>query len=355
MRDPQLVFGAQLDLTRIIAALRESVQAPASLHGEITAALLDDNGKVVAGDAPEGQAPFVTRYIGETLPHWAMAVYLQNPAQLTRSAQTLKLTLTLIIGLLMLAIAIGGGLVVADVKRQLALARQKTDFVSNVSHELKTPLTSIRMFSELLAEDKVRDETRQRHFLQIITAETARLSRLINNVLDFARLERGEQKYNFASCDLRTVVRETVTAYRPHLESNGFTLECQLPEAPVMVKGDADALAQVLVNLLSNAEKYAGEGKSILVQLQMGSGAEVKVLDRGLGVPRGCERKIFEQFYRAYDSLASGIQGSGLGLTLGRQIARAHGGDVVYEPREGGGSCFILKLPNENQNPDCRG
>jgi len=345
VRDPQMVFGAQLDLNRIIADLKDSVKEPASLHGEITAALLDDTGKAVAGDAPHGQPPFVTREIGEALPHWAMAVYLRDPTQLTRSAKTLELTLTLIIGLLMLAIGIGGVLVVADVKRQLWLARQKTDFVSNVSHELKTPLTSIRMFSELLAEGKVNDETRQRNFLQIITAETARLTRLINNVLDFARLERGEEKYNFANCDLRDVVRETMAAYQPHLEATGFKIECELPAEPVMVKGDPDALAQVLVNLISNAEKYSGESKVISIEFQTRPGIEVRVLDRGLGVPHGCEKKIFEQFYRAHDSLASGIQGSGLGLTLARQIARSHGGDVVYEARAGGGSCFILRLP----------
>jgi signal transduction histidine kinase len=244
----------------------------------------------------------------------------------------------------MLAIGLGGALVVADVKRQLALARQKTDFVSNVSHELKTPLTSIRMFSELLGEGKVADPARHQQFLQIIGAETARLSRLINNVLDFARMDRGERNYHFAPCDLKIVVQETLAAYRPHLQSAGFKCDCELPDGPVPVTGDADALAQVLVNLLSNAEKYAGERKEILVQLQSGPPLELRVLDRGLGVPRGCERKIFEQFYRAHDSLASGIQGSGLGLTLARQIARAHGGDIVYESREGGGSCFVLRL-----------
>ena len=95
----------------------------------------------------------------------------------------------------------------------------------------------------------------------------------------------------------------------------------------------------------SYAEKYFGESKVISIEFQSRPGLEIRVLDRGLGVPHGCEKKIFEQFYRAHDSLASGIQGSGLGLTLARQIARSHGGDVVYEAREGGGSCFILKLP----------
>jgi len=205
---------------------------------------------------------------------------------------------------------------------------------------------------------------------------------LINNVLDFARIDRGEKKYNFQKCDLAGVVRETADTYRPHLEANGFQFACELPESPVFVNGDRDALAQVVVNLLSNAEKYSDSHKEVVLSTCLvgtrstasltspekngtrwnaslpDSGAqdavtvtglpafvEVKVLDRGLGVPAGCGEKIFEQFYRAHDSLSNGIQGSGLGLTLARQIARAHGGDVVYEPRDGGGSCFTLRLP----------
>src|SRR5205823_13604948 len=162
-------------------------------------------------------------------------------------------------------------------------------------------------------------------------------------------MERGEKKYHFASCDLLGVVRETLESYRPHLEAGGFKLECDLPASPLFVNGDRDALAQIMVNLLSNAEKYSGERKEVRVEARRQSqplpSVEVRVLDRGLGVPKGCEEKIFEQFYRAHDSLSSGIQGSGLGLTLARRIARAHGGDVLCEPRDGGGSCCVLRLP----------
>src|SRR5262249_55321275 len=151
--------------------------------------------------------PFVSAAIGEVLPHWEIGVYLNNPAKLSESARTFRLTLGLLIAVLLLAIAIGSWLIVSDLQRQLALSRQKTEFVSNVSHELKTPLTSIRMFSELLAEGRVQDEKRKHEYLGIITAETARLSRLINNVLDFARMERGEKKYRFDKCDLTRLVR----------------------------------------------------------------------------------------------------------------------------------------------------
>jgi signal transduction histidine kinase len=352
--DPRLTFGAKIALPRLVESLRTLVeQVEPALREEVCVALLDDTAKPKALSHPNFHAawkrPFVATEIGEILPHWEVAVYLLDPAKLTQSAHTLKLTLGLLIALLLLAIGVGSWLIVTDLNRQLTLARQKTDFVSNVSHELKTPLTSIRMFSELLAEGRVSDAAKQRSYLGIITAETARLTRLINNVLDFARIERGEKKYNFQSCNLVEVVRETAETFRPHLEANGFRLECELPATPLLVNGDRDALAQVVVNLLSNAEKYSNSNKIITLQVGQQSSplpyVEVKVLDRGLGVPEGCSEKIFEQFYRAHDSLSSGIQGSGLGLTLARQIARAHGGDVVYEKRDGGGSCFALRLP----------
>ncbi len=352
--NPNMIFGAQLALPRLINELRPVLQeVEPALRDEICVALLDDGAKPTALSHPAFRAnwkrPFVATEIGEALPHWEVAVYLLDPAKLMRSARTLEMTLGLLITLLLLAIAIGSWLIVADLNRQLTLARQKTDFVSNVSHELKTPLTSIRMFSELLAEGRVNDPAKQRSYLGIITAETARLTRLINNVLDFARLERGEKKYKLERCDLAAVTRETAETYRPHLEAAGFAFDCELPASALFVNGDRDALAQIVVNLLSNAEKYSDSNKEISLVLTQQSNplpyAEVQVLDRGLGVPKGSEEKIFEQFYRAHDSLSSGIQGSGLGLTLARQIARAHGGDIVYEPREGGGSAFILRLP----------
>ena len=417
-RDPDLVFGVQLQLARLIAEIRPVVRATSPLYSEVCVALLDDTARPVTvshdGFQPASwKRPFVATEIGEALPHWEMAVYPLNPAQLSQSARTLALTIGLQVAVLLLAIGIGGWLIVADLRRHLTLARQKTDFVSNVSHELKTPLTSIRLFAELLAEGRVTDPAKQRSYLQVITAEAARLTRLINNVLDFARLERGEKNYAFTRCDLAAVVSETVETYRPHLEQAGFKLELDLPPAaaPAFVNADRDALAQVLVNLLSNAEKYSAEQKEIRVELRLPVARhsnvatplaasqpndaehggtrhrnvelhevrlpvarhsnvatplaasqpndaehgetrhrnvellEVRVLDRGLGVPPGTEARIFEQFYRAHDSLSSGIQGSGLGLTLARQIARAHGGEITHEPRPGGGSCFTLRLP----------
>ena len=269
-QDPGLIFGASVALPHLIENLSPLLEQP-DLQGDICVALLDDLPRPVALSHPGFHAawkhPLVSEEVGECLPKWEVAVYPLDPNKLTKSAQTLKLTLSLLIGVLLLAIGVGSWLIVADLNRHLTLARQKTDFVSNVSHELKTPLTSIRMFSELLADGRVKDPSRQVSYLNIITSETARLTRLINNVLDFSRLERGEKKYHFQKCDLAGVVRETAESYRPHLEANGFKFDGAFPESPVHVNGDRDALAQVLVNLLSNAEKYSDGGKEVAVRV----------------------------------------------------------------------------------------
>ncbi len=193
--EPDLIFGVQLNLDRVVDGLRGLVQPDSAMQNEICLAVLDDNAKPVAVSRANFQAnwkhPFVATEIGDALPHWEVAAYLINPAALTEAARTTRLTLGLLIAVLLLAIGVGSWLIVRSLNAELKLARQKTDFVSNVSHELKTPLTSIRMFSELLAEQRVTDTSKQRSYLNIITAEAGRLTRLINNVLDFSRMERG--------------------------------------------------------------------------------------------------------------------------------------------------------------------
>jgi len=351
-RDPEIIFGAQLSLPRMrefLAPLARQLEP--TLRNEFAAAILDDDARPVSVSRDGFQAnwrrPLAATEIGEALPHWEMALYLVNPGDLARSARALALTLGLLVAVLLVAIGVGSWLIGADLRRQLAMARQKTDFVSNVSHELKTPLTSIRMFSELLAAGRVAEPAKQRDYLNIISVEAARLTRLINNVLDFSRMERGERHYRLEDCDLAAVARETVETFRPHLEASQFQFAAVIPDGAVMVRGDRDALAQVLVNLLSNAEKYSPDTRDIELHLETRTDApvEISILDRGKGVPRGFEEKIFEQFFRVDDSLSASVPGSGLGLTLARQIARAHGGDVTCRVRDGGGSCFTLTLP----------
>jgi signal transduction histidine kinase len=313
-------------------------------------ALLNDKTRPVATQPPnengrDWRRPFVASEIGEALPHWEAALYLIRPEQLQENARRVRRTLLLLVAAALAAIAFGGWAVFADARRQLALAQKKTDFVSNVSHELKTPLTSIRMFAEMMQSGNATAE-KSPQYLRIIVAEAERLTRLINNVLDFARLERKQKRYDFRPLDLHAVLARTWEGQELHLREQGFTTRWQAAPPPYPVRGDEDALAQILVNLLSNAEKYSAGQKEIEVHSYLAQNSVyVSVLDRGSGVPPGEEKKIFEAFYRAHDSLASGIQGSGLGLTLAQRLAKEHDGEITYQAREGGGSNVTLRLP----------
>ncbi len=352
---PSWVFGAQLDMGAIRERLAREVFIDENLRDELALALLDHTGQPVAVSLEDFETdwrrPFVASEIGEVLPYWEAAIYQVNPQRLKESADTVRYSLGSLVLLLIGIIGLGSAFIARDINRQVRAARQKTDFVSNVSHELKTPLTSIRMFSELLNQGAVRDEEKRRNYLHIIETESSRLSRLIDGVLDFAKLERGEKHYKREPLDLVAVTRENVEVVRPSLEAAGMDLEVHLPAEPVPVEGDPDGISQILVNLLSNCEKYAADGKSVTVELATLDGhAALRVMDRGPGVPRGLEHKIFDQFYRADDSLSSGKQGSGLGLTLARQIAQAQGGTVTCEPRKEGGAVFTLKLPLDRKS-----
>ncbi len=313
-------------------------------------AILDERALPVARSTTGFQAdwkrPFVATEIGEALPHWEAALYLLDPDQLTRSARLVTLTILLLIAAALAAILAGGSLVAIDARRQMVLARKKTDFVSNVSHELKTPLTSIRMFAELLRDGRVEDPEKRTKYLRIIALESERLTRLINNVLDFSRIGRNSEARKLERVDFFPELERLWEAQGEHLRETGFACEWVADPGPYRVIGDADALGQVVVNLLANAEKYGGDAKVIELRSARTDGQlRVAVLDRGIGVPAGEERKIFEAFHRSDDSLASGVTGSGLGLTLAAGIAAQHGGRIEVERREGGGSVFTLIVP----------
>ena len=352
--DRSMVFGCLLE----VANFGEIWPALLSQHQDLgdgnkpryVVALLDDKAKPVASlpqnaGLREWKRPFVASEIGEALPHWEAALYLASPEALAESASGLRRTLSFTVAAALSLILLGAWLVVADIRRQLALAQQKTDFVSNVSHELKTPLTSIRMFAELM-HDRPQAPEKQGQYLRIITVEAERLTRLINNVLDFAKLERRQKRFDKRALDLHGVIARVWDCHEMHLRDAGFTTRWEAAPPPYPVVGDEDALSQVLVNLLSNAEKYSPERKEVELHTWTDNGSLfLSVLDRGMGVPEGEERKIFESFYRAHDSLSSGIQGSGLGLTLAQRLAEEHGGRIEFERREGGGSRFTLRVP----------
>ncbi len=243
---------------------------------------------------------------------------------------------------------LGAGLllVYSNVRRELHLSRLKSDFVANVSHELKTPLALIRLFAETLELGRVPNDDRKKQYYQVINKESQRLTQLINNILDFSRIEAGKKGYRFAKTDVGRVVAEVVEAYRFPIEQQGFRFDVKLADELPEIEVDKEALSQALLNLVNNAIKYSRDEKWIGIEArQDGERVLISVADRGIGVARPEQEKIFDKFYRAEDSLVHETKGSGLGLSLVRHIIDAHGGAVRVESAPGKGSTFTLDLP----------
>jgi signal transduction histidine kinase len=215
-----------------------------------------------------------------------------------------------------------------------------------VSHELKTPIALIRLYAETLEMGRVRDESRAREFLQVISREAQRLTHLINNVLDIARLDAGRKTYNFAEADLVKVVTDTLEAYRYQFDAGGFVIERRIDPGPLTARVDPEAITRALLNLLDNAVKYSNGATDIAVSLRRhGRHAVLSVRDHGIGIPAAEQEHIFELFYRVEDGLVQGVKGSGLGLTLVKHIAEAHGGRVQVKSKPDAGSTFTIELP----------
>jgi signal transduction histidine kinase len=333
-----------------IAGVLESTWTPVRIL-----TLLDENGSPLLVPPDSGgrdwHRPFVSREIGESLPRWEAAAYLTKPDAIAAQARTSSLVIWILVMILFVSVAGGGIMVLSSVYSEMRLAQQKATFVTNVSHELKTPLTSISLFVDLLRRKGPLAPAKRQQYLSLMASETERLTRLINNVLDFSR-EKGARRYTMRTVDAAEVASQIVESQRVRLESRGFTLRFQTGQEPApgrfSVTADPEAVKQVLLNLLSNAEKYSRGTREILVSVERDTAnVSITVADRGIGVPDHQREKIFQEFYRVDESLSSGVQGTGLGLSIARRIARDHGGDVTCAPRPGGGTEFTVRLPVE--------
>ena len=252
----------------------------------------------------------------------------------------------ILIGFIDIMLGAGLLLVFSNVRRELHLSQLKSDFVANVSHELKTPLALIRLFAETLELGRVPSEDKARQYYRVINKESQRLTQLINNILDFSRIEAGRKEYRFAPTDVGLIVNEVLEAYRFQIEQQGFTLEVGVADDLPEVSADKEALGQALLNLVNNAIKYSRDEKYLRLDMRRdGERVLLSVTDRGIGVAKGEQKKIFEKFYRAENSLVHETKGSGLGLALVQHIMQAHGGSVEIESAPGKGSTFTLVLP----------
>ncbi|HRE80673.1 MAG TPA: HAMP domain-containing sensor histidine kinase [Opitutaceae bacterium] len=293
-----------------------------------------------------GSQPLATIPVSERLlPGWAVMGFLDDEDAVMTSGRGLFLAGALLVTLLIVSTLLGGTLLVRQARRSEEDALQKTSFVANVSHEFKTPLTTIRLYAELLAQDRVRSPEQKTHYLQVIGEESERMTRLVNNALDFSRLEQGKKKYALEALDLVPELHRMLDLLSPRVAEAGMELHRDLPTASVTRKVDRDALQQIISNLIENACRYAAEGKSVTVGLKVREdGVCLVAEDRGPGISAEHRRRIFDKFHRVDDTLTAEKSGVGLGLSIARQLARGLGGDLHYEAREGGGARFVLTL-----------
>jgi signal transduction histidine kinase len=293
----------------------------------------------------DGGYPEVERNMEGAFPNLTMAIKLHGT---TLAALEQRFVRTDFIVLAAISLLLAGGIVLThrNIAREMALARLKSDFVSNVSHELRTPLSLIRLYAETLEMGRLTSPEKYHEYYSIIRKESERLTALINNILDFSRIEAGRKEYDFRETDMRELVHNTLESYRYQIEQNGFAFEERIAEDVPPLRVDREAMARSLLNLVNNALKYSQDRKFIGVNLFRDNGSvKLEVEDHGIGIPTNEQSKIFEKFYRVGDPLVHNTKGSGLGLSLVRHIVQAHGGEVMVDSAPGRGSKFTISLP----------
>jgi signal transduction histidine kinase len=293
----------------------------------------------------DGEKPEMERTFADVFPQLVLAIKYRGTTIADIGMKFLRFHYTVLAALCLVMVG-GIWLTYRNVSREMNLARLKSDFVANVSHELRTPLALIRLYAETLELGRLTAKEKYQEYFRIIREESERLTALINNILDFSRIEAGRKEYEFKETNLADLVRSTLDSYRFQIEQNGFAFEENISSDVPPVIVDREAIARSLLNLVNNALKYSKDQKYIGVSLyRANSRVNLEVRDHGIGIAPNEQEKIFEKFYRCGDPLVHNIKGSGLGLSLVRHIARAHGGDVLVESTPEKGSKFTIALP----------
>lgn len=296
-------------------------------------------------DKPSGSSTVKSDFIGN-FPDWILEFYQADPRLLdtfiTSRRGVYFYMFILIAGILVFGLI----LTIRSLTREMELSRMKSDFVSTVSHEFKSPLTSIRQIAEMLHAGRVPSEERRQKYYDVLLEQSERLSLLTENVLSFAKMEEGKREFVFEHVDLIMLLGNIVSIVQDRVGYDGFTIEKEIEEALPSITADASALTQAVNNLIDNALKYSGESKKAIVQAYLDEqNVIVQVKDFGLGINNEDRDKIFNRFYRGGDELARTVKGSGLGLTLVKQIVEAHNGSIQVESEPGKGSVFTMRLP----------
>lgn len=278
------------------------------------------------------------------LPNFALGIRSKGASlqQVIRDRTLTNMALLLAVdAILILAVV----LVYRNIRQEVLLAQNKSDFVSNVSHEIRTPLALISMFAETLEMDRVKSEEKKKEYYSIIHKETHRLSGIVNKILNFSQTEAGGKTYNLVRLHPDTEIREVLNTYDFHMANKGFTY--QFHGAPdLFIRADREAFVETVINLIDNAMKYSLDRKLIEITCrQEGSRGLVEVRDLGVGISKADQKHIFDKFYRVSSGNLAKTRGTGLGLSLVKQLMEAQSGTVTVESQPGKGSTFILSFP----------
>ena len=343
------VYGIELELmallSRLVIDFSELSEKGAAL------VLMDGNGNFMHQSgrwvADPKEEPVAVVSVSSLLPHWQIGVFVDDKG--FGATRGFLYVSVILLGVFIIAIVSGGVLLTRLTLQNMKDARQKTSFVSSVSHELKTPLTSIRMYAELLLSKRIKDTNKTQTYLSVIVSESERLTRLINNVLAFGKLEQGKKTYHLINFEMDRLLGQMIQAHSIRIENQGMEIISQIEGGDYKVKTDRDAIEQVILNLVDNALKYADKGKFIKFVLEKdGSFILLKICDDGPGIPKAQQEMIFEKFHRVDNSLTTKQPGSGLGLSIARQILRDLEGDLSFDPMPGNGSCFTARIKHHD-------
>lgn len=348
------ILAAQIDLAQLQAQLFAAMR-DLPMDSEGAMAILGAGGNVVIGAEAATGTFMAAQDLAPPFDAWQVAIYLRDVPTAMKRLDVRRTVWLWLISLMLLSILAGGYLFILRARRQAYLSRAQTTFVSNVTHELRTPLASIRMFAELLELQsgaprsglQARPSGTTAQYLAIIRQECDRLNRLIDRVIDFSRMERHVKQYRFEAHDIGAVVAGAVESFRPYAEGRGCDLQISLDGPLPPLRLDADAISQVILNLLTNAVQYSTGTKEIAVRVRADRAAVViDVTDRGIGIEPKQMRRVFDKFYSTWRRMDDRAQGGlGLGLTLSREIVRAHGGEITVRSEVGQGSTFTVTLP----------
>jgi two-component system, OmpR family, phosphate regulon sensor histidine kinase PhoR len=288
---------------------------------------------------------FETRF-PSTLYKWILQIVPRNYTEIELNAKNQRRTNMFFIILSTSLTFFSLAIIYIGWRRDRQLRQLKENFISNVSHELKTPLSLIRMFSEILVLGRVKSEDKKLEYYRIINNESDRMGRLINNLLDFANLVRGIEYKHFEKTNIAQIVTKALEAYRYEIQKDGFQLNLEASSEIPDCFADPNAITMAFFNLLDNSVKYSGEQKQITVRLEKANGSvDLSVIDKGVGIPRAEQQKIFEKFYRGSEPEIRRVRGSGIGLSITKHVAEMHGGDVLVRSEPGKGSTFTLRIP----------